>query len=42
MKKKNVMTFGQKLAHFFKHYFLLFLLAFVCAVLTGLLIAFCA
>ena len=39
MKKKNTMTLGQKLSYFFKHYFLLSLLALGCAVLTGLLVA---
>ena len=42
MKKKNSMTFGQRLTYFFRHYFLLLLLALVCAVMTGLLIALIA
>ena len=40
MKKKNTMTFGQRLAHFFKHYTLLLLAAVVCALLTVLLVSF--
>ena len=42
MKKKNTMTFGQKIGHFFKHYFFLFMLALICAAMTVLLIAFSA
>ena len=42
MKKKNTMTVGQKFAYFFKHYFMLLLLALGCSVLTVMLIALCA
>ena len=42
MKKKNTMSFGQRIAYFFKHYFLLLLLAIVCSVLTVMLIALCS
>ncbi len=42
MKKKKGMTASQRIAHFFKHYFVLLLLALGCSVLTVLLIAFCA
>lgn len=42
MKKKKSMAFSQKLGHFFKHYFGLLLLAVACAVLTVLLVSFCA
>ena len=42
MKKKNSMTFGQRLTHFFRHYFLLLLLALGCAAMTVLLIALIA
>ena len=42
MKKKNTMTFGQKIGYFFKHYFFLFLLALICAVMTVLVVSFCA
>ena len=41
MKKKG-MTTSQKIGHFFKHYFVLLLLALACAVLTVLLLAFCS
>lgn len=41
-KNNNGMTFGKKLAHFFKHYFLLLLAALVCGALTVALISFCA
>ena len=40
MKKKG-MTISQRIGHFFKHYFVLLLLALVCAVLTVLLVAYC-
>ena len=42
MKKKNSMTFGQRLKYFFRHYFLLLLLALGCAAMTVLLIALIA
>lgn len=42
MKKKNTMTFGQRVGYFFKHYFLLLLLALGCSVLTIMLVALCA
>ena len=42
MKKKNTMTFGQKLGYFFRHYFLLLVLALVCATMTVMLVALCA
>lgn len=42
MKKKNGMTFSQRLGHFFRHYFVLLLLALGCAALTVLLLAYCA
>lgn len=42
MKKKRGMTLSQRIGYFFRHYFVLLLLAFVCAVLTVLLVAFCA
>ncbi len=42
MKKKKGMTLSQRFAHFFKHYFVLLLLALACAFLTVLMIAFCA
>ena len=42
MKKKNSMSFAQRLTYFFKHYFLLLLLALGCSILTVLLLAFCA
>ena len=41
MKKKG-MTVSQRIQHFFKHYFVLLLLALGCAVLTVVLVAFCA
>lgn len=40
MKKKNGLTFGQKLAKFFRHYALLLLAAVVCSVLTVILVTF--
>ncbi len=42
MKKKKGMTLSQRLAYFFKHYFLLLLLALGCSVLTVLMISYCA
>ena len=42
MKKKNTMTFGQKIGYFFRHYFLLLLLALVCGTMTVMLLALCA
>ena len=42
MKKKNSMTVGQKISYFFKHYFLLFILALGCSVMTVMLLALCA
>ena len=42
MKKKNSMNFGQRVAYFFKHYFLLLVLALASATLTVMLIALCA
>ena len=42
MKKKNTMTFGQKLGYFFRHYFLLLLLSLVCATMSVMLLALCA
>ena len=42
MKKKNTMTFGQRVAYFFKHYFLSLILSLVTATLTVMLIALCA
>ena len=42
MKKKNSMTFGQRLAYFFKRYFVSLLLAFLCGTLTVMLVALCA
>ena len=42
MKKKNTMTFGQKVGYFFKHYFLLLLLSLCCATLTVMLVALCS
>lgn len=41
MKKKG-MTFAQKLGYFFRHYFLWLALAFGCAALTVLLVAYVA
>ena len=40
--KKRGMNIGQKIGHFFKHYFVLLLLAIACAVMTVLLIGFCS
>ena len=42
MKNKKGMTAGQKILHFFKHYFVLLLLAMACAVMTVLLVGYCA
>ncbi len=42
MKKKKGMTLSQRVAHFFKHYFVLLLLALGCSVMTVLLLAFSA
>ncbi len=40
MKKKKGMTLSQKFGHFFRHYFVLLLLAIGCAVVTVLLFAY--
>lgn len=42
MKKKNTMTLTQRISHFFKHYFLLLLMALGCSVMTVMLVALCA
>ena len=42
MKKKNTMTFAQRITYFFKHYFLLLLLALACSVMTVMLVALCS
>ncbi len=42
MKKKKSVPLSQRIAYFFKHYFVLLLLALGCSVLTVLLVAFCA
>lgn len=42
MKKKSSMTFGQKLAYFFKRYTVSLLLALVCGTLTVMLVALVA
>lgn len=42
MKKRKGMTASERIGHFFKHYFVLLLLAMGCAILTVLLVGFCA
>lgn len=42
MKKKKTTPVSQRVAHFFKHYFVLLLLALGCAALTVVLIAYAA
>lgn len=42
MRKKRGMSIAQKVGHFFRHYFLLLLLAVACAVITVVLIGYCS
>lgn len=42
MKKKRGMSFAKRVSHFFRHYFVLLLLAILCAVLTVVLVAYCS
>ena len=42
MKKKNSRTVSQRVGHFFKHYFALLMIALCCAILTVILVAYCA